>query len=272
MEKYKILVLSDLNASTSTILKSTVSLAKMIHGEIHLFHVKKPTEVVKQESQLSAIRTLNQEHLATEKEIQNEIQSISGNYNVAIKYKCSVGNVKNEIAGHIAEQKPDVIVLGKRKSKTVKILGGSITTFVMKKYKGPIMIAASENAIEPNQYISLGIFNEMEKSFDFEFASDLMAHIEKPLKSFKFVKSSNTEETETPRTGETVEYVFEHKDGAMENLSRYLSKSNINLLCINRNKKQEKNKKNMIMADIREAINTFNVSLLFTGAEKLTKQ
>lgn len=269
---YKILALSDLNDSTKTVLKSSVSLANMIHGEIHFFHVKKPIEVVKSESQLSAIRTLNHEHLAIEKKIENAIKSISKDYNVDIKYKFSIGNVKNEIANQIKEQEPDIIVLGKRDSKGVKLLGDSITQFILNKHKGPVMIASTENAIEPNQDISLGMLNGLEESFNVEFADDLMAHIQKPLKTFKLVKGSNLKEEETSTDNKTVEYVFEHGIDALDNLSKYLSKSRVNLLCIDRDSKQKESKKNMIMTDIKEAINKFNVSLLLTGGEKLTIQ
>ena len=100
---YKILVLSDLNDSTKTVLKSSVSLANMIHGEIHFFHVKKPIEVVKSESQLSAIRTINQEHLSIEKKIKSAIQFFTKDYNVDINYRFSIGNVKTEIANQITK-------------------------------------------------------------------------------------------------------------------------------------------------------------------------
>ena len=269
---YKILVLSDLNDSTKTVLKSSVSLANMIHGEIHFFHVKKPIEVVKSESQLSAIRTINQEHLSIEKKIKSAIQFFTKDYNVDINYRFSIGNVKTEIANQIKEQKPDIIVLGKRDSKGVNFLGDNITQFVLSKYKGPIMIAATENAIEPNQAISLGMLNGLEESFNFEFANDLMAHIQKPIKSFKLVKSSDSKEEEISNNKKAVEYVFENSTGALDNLSNYLAKSKVNLLCINRDNKQKKIKKNLIMTDIKDAINKFNVSLLLTGGEKLTIQ
>ena len=72
--KYKILVLSDLNKSADFRLKSTVSLAKMIDGDITLFHVKKPTDIVDRESQLSAMRSINKEHIVTNKKIESLVR------------------------------------------------------------------------------------------------------------------------------------------------------------------------------------------------------
>lgn len=269
--RYKILVLSDLKSTTETILKSTVGLAKMVNGEIHLFHVKSPTDVVKRENQLSAIRTINQDHISTEKKIKNIVDSISGTYGVNIKYSFTFGNVKNEIGNQIKNLNPDIIVLGKRKPKSIKFLGDSITHFVLEKHAGPIMIAADNNAIEPNKVLSLGLMNGSEESINIEFANDLMAHAQKPLKSFKVVKSSGTssDNAELPKNSGTLEYVFEHRDDIIQNLSNYLSKSNINLLCIDRNSRKEKSKTNLIMTDLKEAMNKFNVSLLLTGGRKL---
>ena len=42
----KILVLSDLKDSKLSVIRNAVSLAKLIDGNIHVFHVKKPTEIV----------------------------------------------------------------------------------------------------------------------------------------------------------------------------------------------------------------------------------
>jgi hypothetical protein len=44
--KYKILVLSDLKASASLTIKNTVEFAKMLDGDVELFHVKSAAEIV----------------------------------------------------------------------------------------------------------------------------------------------------------------------------------------------------------------------------------
>lgn len=53
-KQYKILVLTDLKDSPSTLLNNAVNLAKKVDGEIDLFSVQKFTDVVERESQLSA--------------------------------------------------------------------------------------------------------------------------------------------------------------------------------------------------------------------------
>src|SRR5690606_11069382 len=171
---YKILVLSDLKDSTDTTLKSTVSLAKMINGNINLFHVKKPTQIVDRENQLTAKRNINEKHTATHNKIKNIITPISSEFGIDINYDFSFGNVKNEIANYIKEQKPDIIVLGKRKPSRFKLLGDSITHFVLKNFNGVVMITSDVNALEPNSGVSLGVLNGVNENFNLAFADDLI--------------------------------------------------------------------------------------------------
>lgn len=270
-KKYKILVLSNLKDSTDTILKSTVSLSKIINSEIHFFYVKKPIDLVKRENQLSAIKTINHQMIAIDEKIQQLTKPFVEEYNVNLDYSFAFGNVKEEIGTAIKEYKPDIVILGKRKAKKVRFLGDSITQFVINKHDGPIMITADENVIEPNKHISLGLLNGLEQTFNVEFANELLDHIQKPMKSFKVVKGTNDLKGEKiPRSKNAIEYVFEHRDDVIQNLSNYLSKSKVNLLCIDRNQDQINGKSNHVITDIKDVINKFNVSILLTGGQKLT--
>ncbi|GAA3593783.1 universal stress protein [Flavivirga amylovorans] len=265
-KKYKILVLSDLKKSTNATLKSTVSLAKMINGDIEFFHVKKPSDIVEKESQLSAMRTINKEHFAIEKEIQTLITSISKDYGVNINYSFTYGNVKDEMRKYIKLNKPDIIVLGKRKPKPLNFISYGITNFILKEHNGVIMLADNDNILEPNNDISLGVLNGVEESFNLEFIEDLMNHSQKPLKSFKIVKgdSNTNSKADTDISKKMVEYVFETSDNIIDNLSNYVSKNNINLLCVNREKKNTVKNENTSASDIKTFMGKLNVSFLVT--------
>ena len=83
---------------------------------------------------------------------------------------------------------------------------------------------ANENPLEPNGNLSLGLLNDMEHTFNMEFVENLMTHTQKPLKSFKIVKTSNkSKEVYTTSNKKMVEYVFEQSDNSIKNLSNYLS-------------------------------------------------
>ena len=257
--KYEILILSDLKKPTDVALKSAVSLAKMINANISLFYVKKPTDVVERESQLSAYRTINEQHSLTKKKIENVIDSISKSYDINIDYSYKFGNIKKEIGEHINKHNPDIIVLGKRNNNIINFIGDSITDFVLKTHKGIIMIAGNENNLEPNQKLSLGFLND-NSEMETEFEKSILANSQKPLKTFRFVKKNDTpRKSETIIGVNTIDYVFDRNDNAINNLSNYLSKNNINLLYLNNG--------NLLRAELKEFINKLNVSLLLSGKQ-----
>jgi nucleotide-binding universal stress UspA family protein len=258
---YKILVLSDLKSDVKSILKSSISLAKMIHGDLNFFHVKGATDIVEKDNQLSAIRSINSEYKTINKKIQNLTIPISEEYGISINTKFSFGNVKGEIEKYIKELQPDIIVLGKRKSKPFNFIGDHITDFILKAHSGVIMIASKNNPLAPNKEILLGTLNDLELSKNLVFADNLIENAKKPLKSFKIVENTNAlNETQTSTNGKTIEYLFEKNDNSMKNISNYISKNKINLLCVNRDGQNNKNK-----ADIKEIIEKLNVSLLLSS-------
>ena len=97
--KYKMLVLSDLNETTSSTIKSSISFAKIIKADINFFYVKKPTEVIEKESQLSAMRTINKEYFSIDKKIKT-VEIIPGKGSGQLKKKVirflQQGHIKNK--------------------------------------------------------------------------------------------------------------------------------------------------------------------------------
>lgn len=266
MKKYKIIVLSDLKSDMHNTLKSTASLCKMINGEISLFHVMSPSSVVKKENQLSAMREINDEYSVTDKKMKHIMQSILKESKINMNYSLVFGNLKDEIATFIAENKPDMIVLGKKKPKPLQFIRDNITEFVLKQYKGAILITEDQPAFEPNSTLSVGTLNGLESAVNLEFSEDLLKHTDQPLKSFKIAKNSkNIQETTAIKDKKVIEYVFEYNDNAIEKLPDYLSKNNINLLFINRGKKKINNQTNLTQSDINSIISRLNVPVILSN-------
>ena len=265
MKKYKIAVLTDLNNKATKTIKNAVSLAKMINADLEVFSVRKPTDVIQKENQLSAIRTINNQSTKTAKKLKELVKPIAETYNIKINSSYAFGNVKNEIKNFIDNTQPDIIVLGKRKSSPFKFLGDGITQYVFNTFKGAIMVASDKNSLEPNTEISLGMLNNLGEPINLEFADDLMANTQKPLKSFKIVKNSDIiEEVVQPANQKIVEYVFEHGDNSINSLSNYINKNNVDLLCFNRKKKHTENQTNFMKSDVKNLINNLNVNFLVT--------
>lgn len=263
-KKNKILVLSDMKETTESILKSTISLSKIINADIELFHVKKPTDIVVRENQLSAMRTINQEYFLIDNQLQNQLNTFAKDYNIKIKHNFTFGNVKSEINKRIKECKPDVIVLGKKKSKQLSFVGDKVTDFVLKNYEGAVMIASSDG-LEPNNELSLGVLNNTGQLEDIQFAENLLSQTSKPLKSFKIIeKADNSEVKPVVLNQKTIEYTFDKGDNTINNLSKYLTRTNVNLLCLDRGEKLAKNKLSALSPDIKKVINNVNVSLFIS--------
>jgi nucleotide-binding universal stress UspA family protein len=235
VKTYKILILSDLKKSSNHLLKSAVSLAKIINANIELFHVKNASDIVERENQLSAMRSINKEYVKTEQKIKKLIAPFSAEYDVPIDHAFAFGNPKKEISKRIQELQPDVVVIGKRSPKTLSLMGDQMTQYVLKQYNGTVLIASNHTPLEPNEQISLGLLNETNDHLNVDFAEDIIEHSQQPLKSFKIVNSSKTQENSSiPSHEQKIDYVFEQSDSVLKNLSRYLSKNNVNLLCVNR--------------------------------------
>jgi len=265
-DRYKIVVLSDLTKSPGAILQSAVSLAQIINAQIVLFSVKKPTDIVKMDNQLSARRTINSEHKATDRKMQNLIAPMVREYGVNITYSFAFGNVKTEIETLLSDQNPDVVVLGKRRSSAFSLIGDGITDFVLNRHKGPIMIASRGNALEPKKEIGLGTLNNPKAFKDLEFSEELLQQARPPLKVFNIIKNAAKSQKHSPTSNQKiVEYVFEYNDNIIKNFSTYLSKNQIDLLCMDRANKQSQTEGQLTLSDVKEVMGKLKVSLLISG-------
>jgi len=258
-KKLKILVLSDLKSKTPIVLNNAIALSKMLNGDLEFLHVKKPTELVKTASQLSAVREINEYTKIVKKKIKELLDPISEKHKTKVNYKYSFGNVKNEIEKYIKKTEPDIIVLGKRQSSTLSFVGDNIIDFVLKSHKGAILVASHNSSLAPEKDLSVGIFNEEESNLKDSLIADLVEYSTLPLKSFKIgVKSSDNGSKDQFLSKKTIEYVFEETSDVISTISGYIPKSKVNMLCVNRNKQFNKNK------IIKELVRKVNVSLLVT--------
>ena len=264
--KYKILVLSDLKDGTTNSLQNAVSLSKIINADIEFFHVKKPTDVINRESQLSAMRTINKEHLAIDNKIKDLLEPVTKTYDTPIKSSFAFGNVKNEIRDYIKLSQPNIIVLGQRISSPFQIIGDSITQFLLKEYSGIIMISSMNKSLLPSKKMTLGVLNGTNEMLSKDLSKELVNQSTLPLKSFKIIKNKNGLSDKTIADGQKiVEYVFEKNDNTMNSLSKYLKQNNIDLLCIDRNKSATNNNQNSIELSLKEVVNKLDVSLLVSS-------
>ncbi|WP_299256299.1 universal stress protein [uncultured Aquimarina sp.] len=278
--KYQLLVLIDLTKKSYTALKNAINLAKVMRGTIEVFHVSPPADVVKYENQLSAMRAISEIHTTTEKKLQDLILEISEEENVAITYKFTFGNVKNEIHNYIQKTNPDIVVIGKREKKIINFLEDGVTKFLLKKHSGIIMIAGNERTIQSNSNISLGFYNNNNNVIDkntIQFVKDLHEQPRKPIKFFSIRKRSAAEKAKLTisriKTAcnlmNAVEYEFEESPYSINGLTTYVSKNNVELLCMGRfsDTKGWLNRLINRKSSMGNVIEKLNISLLVTGGK-----
>ena len=259
-KRYKILVLSDLKENTASILKSAVGFAEIIEADIDFFYIKKASDIVKNDNQLSAKRAINEAYFSIDKKINKIITAFTEEHNVHINHSFTVGNVKEEIGNYIDKTNPDVVILGKRKLKPIHFLGDNITNFVLKKYKGSVIIAAEKDVLEPHKKLSLGFLNSAEMDSNSYLIENLIAKSIAPIKYFRVLKKAESvKETAQQSNEKEVEFVFEDTNTISKNISNYLIKSNVNLLCLTKSEKAVNN-----TAFLKKIINDTDVSLLLT--------
>lgn len=244
MEDQKILILSDLKENTANIISSAISLSRIIGGKIVLFHVIKPIDVVNRESQLSALRKINEESLKINNKIKSLIEGVNKKHNVSIEYAFSFGNVKNEIESHIKSINPDVIVIGKRKAKFLNFIGKNLTEFVLSKHKGIVMLTPNSNTLQENKELFVAGINNSVKNFN-----AYLNPTEKSSDAIKTVKTAN------------IDCNLDDRKNTVKDLSEYVLKNNVDLLCLSNDVKNIANK-GKVNSSIKKIINNTNVPVL----------
>ncbi|CAM4160706.1 universal stress protein [Zobellia nedashkovskayae] len=262
--KYKIALLSDLTDGMHNLLKSSVSLAKMVDAEIEVFNVRKPTDIVGKDNQLSAIRTINHEYIVTDKRMKNLIAPFSKDYGVPIRYSSTFGNVKTEISRYLDDNTPNIIVLGRRKTKPFNTVDDRIINFVLSIFKGSVMIVSKENGLEPNMNIGIGTLNCSNELLSSSFPEALFANANSPLKAFSIVNGPTTQPQSHEFLGKKiVDYVFDYNDNTMKKLPIYLSKSKVDLLFVERKKKEKIN--TSTPSNIYDMVKKLDINLMIAG-------
>ena len=263
--KYKILVLSDLTDASAQVLKSASRMAQIIEGEIEIFHVRKPTKIVKKESHLSAVRVLKDHYVQVKKKLETMSVAVSENTQIKVNYFFSFGNVKNEIVEHIEKSKPDIIVLGKRTSNTPNFLGDNIFTLILKKFQGVIMVANNEYVLEAQTKLSLGLYNSINTEYNIPCINSIISNTNRPICSFSVTDSTTEIIVESDKSKENiVSFVFDKNDQTLKTMSNYMYKNDVNLLLVDR-KSAANNSTSLSISDLNELAYTIKIPLLLSN-------
>lgn len=223
-KKYRISVLLDMSKSCVFVLTSALELAKQMDGAIEVFHVKPGGTFQKAQSKL------NGNYESTQAEIEEIISQVGEQEQLPISYKQEYGNVKHRVRDYLALQKPDILVLGKRRPK-IGFFFESITDFVINQtYNTNVLILGEDDKFHTFKDINLGFFGtELEES-DLEVIKDLKRDSEKPVRHFDISEDDSLKRIFP--WNKTDSYKFSKSTNAMDGLVNYVSRTNTQLLCI----------------------------------------
>lgn len=267
MEKIepKIVVFSDLKDSIHPSLSSAIGLAKALNGRLELFTVINPGKVVQRDNQLSAMRSINDESVAVKKKMDSLLETYSRENGIKIGRSYAIGNVKIQLEQFLKERKPDIVVLGRRAPKPLKIIGDRVTEFIIDLFNGFVLVAPDTGAFIPNPEISIGGLNVQDSQLEHPIARALIQNNPKPWISFKIAKNNEAyRKVSESATGRT-EFVFDHNVNVMDALPNYIRSKRVDLLLVNRERFLGKDS-TLKSPTARELVNKVDAALVFVGA------
>ena len=261
MKKNNIVVLVNLDKPQPKIVQNSINVANSMNADLTFLYVKKGAEAVRNENHISAIKSLTDTHMKMDGKMRELLRPFKDSTDSEIKSKIAIGNVKNHIEEHLNNLNPDLVILGKRAKKTLPWEGDRLTQHVVGKFQGPVLISATDQVLELNEQLSLGLLSGNVSDTPSGFVADLLKISSQPVKSFRIVDNAEDTQTSKPIPFKTVEYAFDQGDNAVKNLSKYVLRNNVNLLFVDRDHVAQRNRK-ATSSNMNGVINQLPSSLL----------
>ena len=237
---YNYLVLTDFSEASYNALKYTISLAKLIKGDIHVCHIANPGTIVKEDSQVAAIRELDLETKKIKNKIGAIVEMIMAEGINAIPY-CAIGNIITEFKEYSETIKPDVVIIGKKVGRPK--LSGKISSYLMNEYKGSLLIIGEDSIFQNNTNISIACTEMPFDQYDPNLIFSLNNQTEAPVKFLKF-NSNSSDKIKVPSTWRESSYEidqkiqFAHNGQLVPAIIEHIAENNTELFCIGRGKQK----------------------------------
>lgn len=239
--EYNYLVLTDFSEASYNALKYTISLAKLIKGNIHVCHIADPSSIVKDDNQVAALRELTIETRKIEKKISAIIEMIQAEGLNAIPYS-SIGNIINEFKELNTIIKPEVVIFGKNIEENPK-LTGKLTSYLMNQHEGSLFIIGQDSVFHNDTKISVACNENTFDLYEPNLIFSLNNQTKSPLKLLNIKDFNNSSKKITiPKTWGKSSYELdqdihiEQNSTVLDGLLHCVTNSNTDLLCIGRGK------------------------------------
>lgn len=235
----KISVIADITANLENVVANATELAKAVGGIVEVFYVKAPTDIVKGDNQLSAMRTLHRDSRVTESKLRSVVQQFSSPNGPKVTYKIAYGNTKNTIKSYLNQEQPHTVVLGKSKSRFPGIPASGLANFVMNACEANVLVTGEDHKLHTFEDISLGVYGKTMEDTTSGVLADLHKKTSKPVRLFSVRKEQEALSNEENRVQDAVSYVFTEGSNVMDGLVSYVKRTNTQLFCIPRKSSKE---------------------------------
>ncbi|KAB7530732.1 hypothetical protein F8C76_04325 [Flagellimonas olearia] len=228
--KYRVTVLLEGLKNSEHIVANAVEMARTINATIDILQVKPAIDVVKRESQFSALDTIYKDDRKTRSKMQRLIQGIQKGEELPINYTLVYGNAKSTIKEHLVQEHPDIVVLGKRRSM-LGLWGDGLADFVVSEANTNVLVMDEDHKFHTFKDLNLGFLGDEVQNKGLEIINDLKRESEKPMRLFR-IKRHDTAHQPQSSWQKTVSYEFTEGSNAMDGLVSYVSRTNTELLCV----------------------------------------
>lgn len=240
---YRILVLYNSESSDSSVLSDAVAIAKKINGAIDLLSVYPYKAESTYSNQLTLMRSIKSSKERLKSEINTIIDTIEDEENLPIINSSRVGEVTHVVLEHIKRTAPDIVVLGKKKTRTFAPIQNSIFDLVLNNHNGITLVSGGKKSLFEQLHWSLGFVDRVIDNNS--IAKVLIKNSVVPTALFQL----------TPQCNERINkkvllYDFQENTNSSLNISQYITKNKVSLLCVDRDsllKRQDKHKYKRIL-------------------------
>jgi nucleotide-binding universal stress UspA family protein len=238
---YNFLVLIDFSEASYLALKYTISLAKELGGSIHLFHVAGIEKLIHSENALIVKQKMDEEGDKIKEKLKAIVEIIVTD-GIDATYEYSFGNDLEQIKEQLVFYNPDITIIGRRKLRLN--YRGRITSYLLNKYSGCLLIAGKDKLFSTVSKVSLACNNQTIDKYDLSIVYQLHESVTSPLSIINILKDSDQNQAvqiidsnEHFKKGkDSLQFAYPVNVNVAEGLIDHVVKEKVELLCVGRSK------------------------------------
>lgn len=229
---YNILVLTDFSEAATIALRNASKLAKLVNGKLQAYYVQPLQKFAEEENQLSLGRNLRESYTQTLVKGQKLMKTIAEDEGIETFFSTESGNVKNCILNKLKNTNPDLVIIGKRTSNPLKLIGDRVTQFLIDECHTSILIGGKNKELHSFSDLSLGFYG---KTIEKDSVKIIESLLQKPhsVKYFGIRSLMSKDIVDEVDTEKENTFMFPQQGmKAIEALTSYVVHAKTDLFCI----------------------------------------